>query len=161
MFFPRDFMEQCRLCPKTLWRNADFAPQNRGDFILCLAKSQSLHNLPCKIMEHCRLCPAKSINFLLFSSNRPAGRIRSSSRDVQPLCVVCCPLEPFFLAWGPMCRKSVIKSQPKIVFRIGQHCTALHYAALHCTALHYTALHCSALYCTARHCTALHCTALH
>ena len=62
MSLPRKIMEQFRLCPAKLWSNADFAPQNKGVFILCLAKSQSLYTLPCKIIKQCRLCPAKQMS---------------------------------------------------------------------------------------------------
>ena len=80
MTLPRKIMEQCRLCPAKLWSNADFAPQDHRAFVLCPAKSRSLHTLPRKITEpsyfaprnyralqtlpreineQCRLCPAK------------------------------------------------------------------------------------------------------
>ena len=60
MSLPHETVEQCKLCPAKLWSNADFAPQNRKAFILCLEKSQSLHTLPHKIMEQCKLRSAIS-----------------------------------------------------------------------------------------------------
>ena len=54
----------------------------------------------------------------VFSPNRPTGPIRSSSGNVH-IFIYMSP-RASFLAWGPMCRKSVIKSQHEVVFWIGR-----------------------------------------
>ena len=52
-----------------------------------------------------------------FSQNWPSGPIQSSRRNVHIFMYIYkCPLEPFFLAWRPICKKSV--SNLKAVFLI-------------------------------------------
>ena len=53
----------------------------------------------------------------MFSPKQPTGPIWSRSCNVH-IYILRCPLK-FFLAWGLNCRKSVIKSEHKVVFWIG------------------------------------------
>ena len=53
-----------------------------------------------------------------FSPNWPTGPIRSSSWDVRGCIYIYMSPRACFLEWEPICRKSVIKSEHEVVFRI-------------------------------------------
>ena len=58
-----------------------------------------------------------NLNFLNFSSNRPTGPIRSSSRHVRPqLCLSLCPFSCYFFAWKNWCGSSLVK---ELVWSVG------------------------------------------
>ena len=61
--------------------------------------------------------------------NMPTGPTRSSSSNVHVYMYIYVPSSKIFLTSGLMCRNSVIKTQHKVVFRIGRFNTLLPYHA--------------------------------